>query len=153
MTSEDKKYIDNSSTYKNVSGVEAEMAKTELFDCGLGPALKVIAGKWRPTIIWTLHAGPVRFGALRRSIGGISEKILFEELRALEEAGIVHRQSFDERAARVEYSLTPAGAELNGAVHALAEWGSRHFAAAAQAACLQGPWKEAESPAPDPLRA
>jgi DNA-binding HxlR family transcriptional regulator len=121
------------------------MAKPGQFDCGLGPALKVIAGKWRPTIIWTLHAGPIRFGVLRRRIGGISEKILFEELRALEEAGIVHRETFEERAARVEYSLTPAGAELNGAVHALAEWGSRHFAAtAAQAACLQGPWAQDE---------
>lgn len=113
------------------------MAKPEQFDCGLGPALKAIAGKWRPTIIWTLHAGPVRFGTLRRRIGGISEKILFEELRALEEVGIVHRETFEERTARVEYSLTPAGAELNDAVHALAEWGSRHFAAAALAACLQ----------------
>jgi DNA-binding HxlR family transcriptional regulator len=113
------------------------MAKPEQFDCGLGPALKAIAGKWRPTIIWTLHGGPIRFGALRRRIGGISEKILFEELRALEEVGIVHRRSFEGSTARVEYSLTPAGAELNGAVHALAEWGSRHFAAVAQAACLQ----------------
>lgn len=137
MAREDKKYIDNSSTYKNVSENSILMAKPEQFDCGLGPALKVIAGKWRPTIIWTLHAGPVRFGVLRRRIGGISEKVLSEELRALEESGIVHRESFEGRTPHVEYSLTPAGAELNGAVHALAEWGSRHFATVAQAACLQ----------------
>jgi DNA-binding HxlR family transcriptional regulator len=111
------------------------MAKSDMFDCGLGPALKVIAGKWRPTIIWSLHAGPVRFGALRRRVNGISEKVLFEELRELQKAGIVHREAFDELPARVEYSLTLAGAELNSAVHALAEWGSRHVAAEHPAAC------------------
>lgn len=112
------------------------MAKSNMFDCGLGPALNVIAGKWRPTIIWCLHAGPVRFGELRRRVNGISEKVLFEELRELQEAGIVHRQAFDELPARVEYSLTLAGAELNSAVHTLAEWGSRHFPAPHPPACL-----------------
>lgn len=102
------------------------MATPALFDCGLGPALKVIAGKWRPTIIWSLHTGPVRFGELRRRVLGVSEKILFEELRALEGAGIVRREVLGVRPAAVQYSLTPAGAELNQAVHALAEWGQRH---------------------------
>lgn len=106
------------------------MAKPVMFDCGLGPALRVIAGKWRPTIIWSLHAGPVRFGALRRQVTGISEKVLFEELRSLEEFGVVRREVFDERPARVEYSLTSTGAELNQAVHALAEWGRRNAGAA-----------------------
>jgi len=112
------------------------VAKPSAFDCGLGPALAAIAGKWRPAIIWSLHAEPVRFGALRRRIGNISEKILFEELRILEGSGLVHRQSFDEKPARVEYSLTPAGAELNEAVRTLAEWGARHFTVAEQAHCL-----------------
>lgn len=112
------------------------LEKPNAFDCGLGPALAAIAGKWRPAIIWSLHAEPVRFGALRRRVGGISEKILFEELRILEGSGLVHRQSFDEKPARVEYSLTAAGAELNDAVRTLAEWGARHFTVAEQAHCL-----------------
>lgn len=112
------------------------MAKPNLFDCGLGPALGAIAGKWRPAIIWSLHAGPARFGELRRRVSGISEKVLFEELRELKKAGIVHREAFNELPARVEYSLTPAGAELNSAVHALAEWASRHFPASNPTACL-----------------
>lgn len=117
------------------------MAKPVTFECGLGPALQVISGKWRPTIIWSLHTGPIRFGALRRRVTGISEKVLFEELRALEDLGVVRREAFDERPARVEYSLTPAGAELNLAVHALAEWGKRNFPTVEAAACLtQASW-------------
>ncbi len=96
--------------------------------CGLDWALRVIAGKWKPTIIWTLHAGTLRFGELRRAIPGISEKILFEQLRELERDGVVLRRDFAEKVARVEYSLTRAGALLNGAVHALAEWGTEYGA-------------------------
>lgn len=92
-------------------------------ECGLSAALATINGKWKAAMIWELHEGPVRFGALRRRLPGISEKILFEQLRQLEADGIVHREVFQELPLRVEYSLTPDGAALNQAVHALAEWG------------------------------
>jgi DNA-binding HxlR family transcriptional regulator len=94
--------------------------------CGLNDALGVIGGKWKSTILWELHFRPVRFGALRRRVPGISEKVLFEQLRQLEADGVIRRDAFDEVPLRVEYSLTPAGALLNGAVHALAEWGTEH---------------------------
>lgn len=94
--------------------------------CGLDDALGVIAGKWKPTILWELHLRPARFGALRRRVPGISEKVLFEQLRQLELDGVVRRDAFDEVPLRVEYSLTPAGSLLNEAAHALAEWGRRH---------------------------
>lgn len=99
--------------------------------CGLDRTLRIIGGKWKPTIIWTLHVAPLRFGELRRKIPGISEKILFEQLRELERDSVVLRREFAEKVARVEYSLTPAGALLNGAVHALAEWGT-HYGAPVQ---------------------
>lgn len=102
------------------------MEDRQPLSCGLGPALKVIGGRWKASIIWELHAQPARFGALRRRVPGISEKILFEQLRELEAYGVVHREVFDELPARVEYSLTPAGALLNDAVHALSEWGTRY---------------------------
>jgi DNA-binding HxlR family transcriptional regulator len=94
--------------------------------CGLENALGVIGGKWKSTILWELHLRPARFGALRRRLPGISEKVLFEQLRQLEADGVVRRDAFDELPLRVEYSLTPAGALLNGAAHALAEWGTNH---------------------------
>jgi DNA-binding HxlR family transcriptional regulator len=102
------------------------MKKRHPRSCGLGPALQVIGGRWKATLIWELHARPARFGELRRRVPGISEKILFEQLRELEADGIVHREVFDTVPARVEYSLTDAGALLNRAVHALAEWGSEY---------------------------
>lgn len=95
----------------------------ELQACGLTAALNVISGKWKPTIIWQLHARPLRFGELRRRLPGISEKILSEQLKQLQLNGIVHRAEFDELQLRVEYSLTAPGLLLNQAVHALAEWG------------------------------
>lgn len=89
--------------------------------------MKIIRGKWKATILWELHSQPVRFGELRRRVPGISEKILFEQLREMEADGIVRRQAWtDEVLPRVEYSVTQAGALLNDAVHALAEWGRIH---------------------------
>lgn len=97
------------------------------YNCGLGAALDVIRGKWKGTILWELHSQPMRFGELRRRVPGISEKVLFEQLREMEADGIVRRQAWDEVLPRVEYSVTHAGALLNDAVHALAEWGRAHL--------------------------
>jgi len=96
-------------------------------ECGWNLALSVLKGKWKATLIWELHERPIRFGALRRRVAGISEKMLFEQLRQLEADGIVRREEFDEVPVRVEYSLTPAGAALNDAVHAMAEWAMVHL--------------------------
>lgn len=95
-------------------------------ECGLGQALSVIGGRWKSAILWELHARPLRFGELRRRLPGISEKVLYEQLREMERDGVVRRQAFDEAVLRVEYSLTPAGTALNDAAHVLAQWGLAH---------------------------
>lgn len=95
--------------------------------CGLGQALSVIGGRWKPAILWELHERALRFGELRRRLPGISEKVLYEQLREMERDGVVAREAFDEAVLRVEYSLTPAGAALNDAAHTLALWGLSHF--------------------------
>jgi DNA-binding HxlR family transcriptional regulator len=95
-------------------------------ECGLSVALAVVSGKWKAAILWELHERPVRFLELRRRLPGISEKVLFEQLRELEESGIARREVFEEARARVEYSLTPEGAALNETLHALGEWGLRY---------------------------
>ncbi|WID98906.1 helix-turn-helix domain-containing protein [Bosea vestrisii] len=94
--------------------------------CGLGLALSVIGGRWKSVILWELHERPLRFGALRRRLPGISEKVLYEQLREMERDGVVRREVFEEAVLRVEYSLTSAGAALNDAAHVLAEWGLAH---------------------------
>lgn len=103
--------------------------RTNLPDaCGLGLALTVIGGRWKSVILWELHERPLRFGELRRRLPGISEKVLYEQLREMERDGVVRREVFEEAVLRVEYSLTPAGAALNDAALVLAEWGRAHAA-------------------------
>jgi DNA-binding HxlR family transcriptional regulator len=104
-------------------------------DCALDLALAVVAGKWKPTIVWELHAAPLHFGELRRRLDGVSEKVLTEQLRQLEGHGVVARDEHHEGAVRrVRYRLTPAGHSLNDAVHALAEWGAAHVPATSRTA-------------------
>lgn len=110
------------------------MKQPQPFSCGLGPAMRVIAGKWKSTILWELHAAPVRFLELRRRIPGISEKVLYQQLREMEADGIVLRDDRSERLLHVEYSVTDIGASLNDAVHTLAMWGTR-YATASEEQC------------------
>lgn len=95
--------------------------------CALDQALAVVAGKWKPTLLWVLHPRPLHFGELHRALGGISEKVLAEQLRQLEaDLVLTHEAYMDGAVRRVRYRLTGAGQQLNDAVHALAEWGRLH---------------------------
>jgi DNA-binding HxlR family transcriptional regulator len=102
------------------------MAKKIPESCGVGPALEVIAGKWKALLLWQIHTQPHRFGELKRRISGISEKMLIQHLREMEADGIVQRRIFHEVPPRVEYSVTELGAELDNALIPLANWGKRH---------------------------
>jgi DNA-binding HxlR family transcriptional regulator len=98
------------------------------YSCGLDAAIDVVGGKWKPLILWALHAhGPCRFGDLRRRISGITEKMLVQQLRQLEADGLVHREVFAEVPPRVEYSMTDLGETLNTALLPLGEWGDRNM--------------------------
>jgi DNA-binding HxlR family transcriptional regulator len=95
--------------------------------CGLGPAFAVIGGKWKALLLWQIHqAQPCRFGELKRLQPGISEKMLIQHLREMEADGVIHREVFHQVPPRVEYSLTPAGVELDHALAPLAEWGMKY---------------------------
>jgi DNA-binding HxlR family transcriptional regulator len=98
------------------------------YSCGLDAAADVIGGKWKPLVLWALHAhGTQRFGELRRRVAGISEKVLMAHLREMEADGIVRRRAYAEVPPRVEYSLTPLGEDLNTALLPLGAWGDRHL--------------------------
>ncbi|NEW38583.1 helix-turn-helix transcriptional regulator [Nocardia cyriacigeorgica] len=94
--------------------------------CGMSVAIDVVGGKWRLHLMWVLSDGPRRFSEIRRLLEGVSEKVLTENLRHLETSGVVRREVFPEIPPRVEYSLTPLGAELAEALRPLEEWGDRH---------------------------
>ncbi|MGX1776780.1 winged helix-turn-helix transcriptional regulator [Nocardia brasiliensis] len=96
--------------------------------CGIDAAMDVIGGKWKSLILWELaNHGVRRFGELRRGLPGVSEKMLIQQLRELEQDGIVDREVYREVPPRVEYRLTELGVALNRALEPLGEWGKRRI--------------------------
>jgi DNA-binding HxlR family transcriptional regulator len=97
------------------------------YSCGLEAALDVVGGKWKVLILWALRSEAHRFGELRRSVEGISEKMLIQHLKEMEADDIVKRRDFKEVPPRVEYALTPFGQSLHAALAPLCEWGTLHM--------------------------
>jgi DNA-binding HxlR family transcriptional regulator len=99
-----------------------------VFSCPVEAAQRVIGGKWKPIILWHLHAagGPCRFGVLRRAIPNVTEKMLVQQLRELESDGILKRRVFREVPPRVEYSLTLEGKMLRQSLEPVCSWAERY---------------------------
>lgn len=99
--------------------------KTELPACPVATTISLIGNKWKPLIIRNLLQGSQRFKVLQYGIEGISAKVLTENLRQLEDDGLVKREVFaNEIPVRVEYSLTNLGNQMKPIINALAEWGT-----------------------------
>jgi DNA-binding HxlR family transcriptional regulator len=86
-----------------------------------------IADKWTALIIQILARGTLRYAALQREIGGISQKMLTQSLRSLERDGLVQRKVHPVVPPRVEYSLTRLGRTLIEPLHALCRWSEKHL--------------------------
>ena len=97
-----------------------------LSQCPVSATLRVIGGKWKPLILNELKGGKLRFGQLRGRIPEASHKVLTEQLRQLEQTGILQRTVYHETVLRSEYELTPYGESLRPILFALCEWGIRH---------------------------
>ncbi|MFQ3786502.1 winged helix-turn-helix transcriptional regulator [Halomonas sp. A29] len=110
--------------YQIVGRLEVRQGHTD--ECGFGAALQAIGGKWKTSLLWTLHLGPHRFAELRRSLPGISEKVLTQQLRQMEADGLISRHDYDEVPPHVEYRITAHGLSLNDAVTAMSKWGKEH---------------------------
>ena len=95
--------------------------------CPSRTSLAKIANKWTAMIVIALSNGPLRFGALREAVDGISGKVLTETLRDLERDGIVSRTMYNEMPPRVEYELTPLGQTLREPLTALGRWAEKHI--------------------------
>ena len=95
-------------------------------DCATRRTLARIADKWTILIVGRLSLRPYRFGELRRSIEGISSKVLTEHLRSLEEDGLLERIVEPTRPPSVTYLLTPLGESLVSAALALKSWAEEH---------------------------
>ncbi|MEE0546435.1 MAG: helix-turn-helix domain-containing protein [Peptococcaceae bacterium] len=94
--------------------------------CPVETTLTLIGNKWKVLILRDLLSGTKRFSELKRSLNGVSQKVLTTQLRAMEADGLVHREVFAEVPPRVEYSLTELGRSLKPILDAMVEWGTAY---------------------------
>jgi DNA-binding HxlR family transcriptional regulator len=95
--------------------------------CPSRAVLDRIADKWTSLVIYTLSDGTIRYGELERRIGGISQKMLTQTLRSLEDDGLVERKVYPVVPPHVEYSLTPLGRTLIEPLTAVCRWAEKHL--------------------------
>lgn len=95
---------------------------------GLAATLRVISGKWKPQVLYFLLDGPKRYGELKRTIQGVSDKVLIQQLKELEADRVLARTDYKEVPPRVDYALTPFGRSLADAIVPLCTWGTENMA-------------------------
>lgn len=95
-----------------------------LNSCPMIHAMNIIGNKWSPIIIYAIGDRTIRFGQLAALIDNISRKVLAEQLKSLENEGVINRESFAEIPPRVEYSLTEKGVDLLPILNQICAWGS-----------------------------
>ncbi len=91
--------------------------------CGVTFAMTLLTGRWKINILWMLKNGVNRYGLLKNKIAGISEKMLTERLKELENEGLIIRKDFQTIPPHVEYELSEAGRLLAPILDKLSDWG------------------------------
>lgn len=94
--------------------------------CPVETTLTLISDKWKVLIIRDLLPGTKRFGELKKSIGGVSQKVLTAQLRQMEDSGLLIRTAYPEVPPRVEYTLTELGQSLKPVLDAMWNWGEEY---------------------------
>lgn len=106
-------------------------AKHSRFDCSPGcsveAAISLIDGKWKSVVLFHLLDGTLRFNELRRQIPGVTQRMLTNQLRELEEDGLIRRKIYAQVPPKVEYSLSPLGRSIEPILLALKEWGDTNI--------------------------
>lgn len=100
--------------------------KAELPECPVATTVTLIGSKWKLLIIRNLLARPWRFNALKKDLDGISQKVLTDSLRSMEEDGLILRTVYPEVPPRVEYSLSSLGESLKPILDSMANWGNAY---------------------------
>lgn len=100
----------------------------ELPPCPVETTLTLISDKWKILILRDLRNGTQRFGELKKSVSGISQKVLTSNLRQMETSGLVRREVYAEVPPKVEYSLTDLGRSLEPVLEAMETWGLQYKA-------------------------
>ncbi|WP_457649188.1 winged helix-turn-helix transcriptional regulator [Profundibacter sp.] len=102
------------------------MTKEQVETCSIRNVLANVNGKWQPLILLALEDGPLRFSAIKRAIGDITQRVQTQNLRALERDGYLTRTVDPGPPVAVTYALTPLGLSLVGVVKPMVEWAARH---------------------------
>ena len=99
------------------------MTKEEMPACPVATTVQLIGSKWKLLILRNLRMRPWRFNELRRDLEGVSQKVLTDSLRAMEDDGIITRTVYPEIPPKVEYALSPLGESMSPILDAMAQWG------------------------------
>jgi DNA-binding HxlR family transcriptional regulator len=95
--------------------------------CKVHNALSILVGKWKPIILlYLMSRGTMRYGEIKKALVGITPKMLTNQLRELEEEGLINRKLYPEVPPKVEYSITEYGMTLKPILEAMHEWGTNH---------------------------
>lgn len=100
--------------------------KKELPACPVEITMGLIGDKWKVLIIRDLLTGTKRFGELKKSLNGITQKVLTNNLRQMEASGLVNKKVYAEVPPRVEYSLTETGWSLKPILDSMVVWGNSY---------------------------
>ena len=100
--------------------------KAELPDCPVATTVQLIGNKWKLLIMRNLLVRPWRFNELHKSLEGISQKVLTDSLRSMENDGIITRTVYPEVPPRVEYALSPLGESMRPILNAMQDWGNNY---------------------------
>ncbi|MGB3758641.1 MAG: helix-turn-helix domain-containing protein [Rivularia sp. (in: cyanobacteria)] len=104
----------------------------KMVSCEVETTLQIIGGRWKVLIIRELLLGIRRFGELQRALPGVTQKMLTQQLREMEQDGIVHREVYAEIPPKVEYSLTSLGESLQPILNAMHEWGAKQLSVSSE---------------------
>lgn len=102
------------------------LTKNELPECPVATTVQLIGSKWKLLIMRNLLDRPWRFNELKKSLEGISQKVLTDSLRSMEEDGIITRTVYAEVPPRVEYALSDVGESMRPILDAMKEWGLKY---------------------------
>lgn len=99
------------------------LTKEEMPACPVATTVALIGSKWKLLILRNLMARPWRFNELKKDLNGVSQKVLTDSLRSLEEDGIVTRTVYPEVPPRVEYALSDPGESMRPIIDMMQRWG------------------------------
>jgi len=95
--------------------------------CSVEAAIALIDGKWKSVVMFHLMEGTHRFNEIRRKIPGVTQRMLTNQLRELEEDGLVNRKVYAQVPPKVEYTLSPLGETMGPVLIALRNWGDANI--------------------------